>query len=279
MIRSLRLFGLILGLGIGGLGLVPALADAQAPEVARPPGVPLGGVDEIRRISVSWDRRNGPERQVVDQVVLVPDVATFLEAIASWDERHFFPILIDDVELTIKFLRAFRPARVVRYPRRVAPRRRRSSGTKPSPPSGGRGPATGGGGRPPAGRRGPSPTRADTAGSGPVVARQPDARRRGRSGRGPVPAAAPLGGAQAVRRHPDGRRGRRAGPPVRNPDRRPVPELRQARRRLRLRHAGRRLALPLPCPEGRLGLRLRPGARPPIEREAQGDEGGRPGLR
>ncbi len=144
MIRSLRLFGLILGLGIDGLGLAPASAYAQAPEVARPPGVPLGGVDEIRRISVSWDRRSGPERQVVDQVALVPDVATFLEAIASWDERHSFPILIDDVELTFKFLRAFRPARVVRYPRRVAPRRRRSSGTKPSPPSGGRGPATGG---------------------------------------------------------------------------------------------------------------------------------------
>ncbi|MBV8231156.1 MAG: hypothetical protein JO329_14315 [Planctomycetaceae bacterium] len=121
MIRSLRLFGLILGLGIGGLGLAPASASAQAIEVARPPRVPLGGVDEIRRTSASWDRRNGAERRVVDQVVLVPDVATFLEAIAWWDEGHWFPILIDDVELTFKFLRAFRPARVVRYPRRVAP--------------------------------------------------------------------------------------------------------------------------------------------------------------
>ena len=72
--------------------------------------------DEVRRASVEWDRRNGPEREVVDLVCLVPDVPTFLKAIAAWDERHCFPILIDDVPYTLKFLRAFRPARVVRYP-------------------------------------------------------------------------------------------------------------------------------------------------------------------
>jgi hypothetical protein len=67
-----------------------------------------------------WNERNGPKRQVVDQVCLVPDVATFFEAIATWDEGHWFPILIEDVDLTLKFLHAFRPARVIRYPRRVA---------------------------------------------------------------------------------------------------------------------------------------------------------------
>jgi hypothetical protein len=79
------------------------------------------GLDEIRRASVSWERRPGPERRVVDLVCLVPDLPTYLQAIAAWDETHAFPILIDDVELTFKFLRAFRPARIVRYPRKAGP--------------------------------------------------------------------------------------------------------------------------------------------------------------
>ena len=59
--------------------------------------------------------RRGPRRMVVDQVCLVPDVPSFFEAIAAWDERHFFPILIDEPAWTLPFLRAFRPSRVVRY--------------------------------------------------------------------------------------------------------------------------------------------------------------------
>jgi hypothetical protein len=78
-------------------------------------------VDEIRRASVSWERRPGPQRHIVDLVCLVPDLPTFLEAIAVWDESHAFPILIDDVELSFKFLRAFGPARIVRYPRKAGP--------------------------------------------------------------------------------------------------------------------------------------------------------------
>jgi hypothetical protein len=77
-------------------------------------------LDEVRHASVAWERRTGPERRVVDVVCLVPDVPTFLEAVAAWDDRHFFPVLIDDVETSFKFLRAFRPARVVRCPSVVA---------------------------------------------------------------------------------------------------------------------------------------------------------------
>ncbi len=51
----------------------------------------------------------------MDQVCLVPDLPTFLDAIAAWDERHYFPILIDEPAWTLPFLRAFRPARVVRH--------------------------------------------------------------------------------------------------------------------------------------------------------------------
>jgi len=78
-------------------------------------------LEMIRMASASWELRLGPRRAVVDQVCLVPDLATFFEAIATWDEAHFFPILIDDVESTFRFLRAFRPARIVRYPKAVPP--------------------------------------------------------------------------------------------------------------------------------------------------------------
>ena len=237
MSRSRQSFWMIVGLG--WLGFAPVATCAQVTEFPRPPGVRIDrGVDEVRKASVDWERRSGPERQVIDQVVLVPDLPTFLEAIAAWDERHYFPILIDDIELTFKFLRAFRPARVVALP--AAPRRwrRRSSGTRPSPLSAGRGP-------PPACRR-PTSLRATQSpgGSGrprrewSCRPRQPDARRRGRPGRGAIPTADPLGDPDAVHRHPLGRRGPRAGPQPRNFDRRPDPELWPDRRRLRLRDAG-----------------------------------------
>jgi hypothetical protein len=76
---------------------------------------------ELRRAAAQWQLRGGPARRVVDQVCLVPDVATFYEALATWDEGQFFPILIDDAELDLKFLRAFRPARVVRFAGRGRP--------------------------------------------------------------------------------------------------------------------------------------------------------------
>ena len=38
-----------------------------------------------------------------------------------WDERYFFPILIDEPAWTLPFLRAFRPARVVRFAGRRQP--------------------------------------------------------------------------------------------------------------------------------------------------------------
>src|SRR5215218_9645070 len=99
----------------------PAPAQPPASPDARPPAGLPRPFDELNRAAASWERRRGPERRVVDQVCLVPDLATFLEAIATWDDRHAFPILIDDVALSFKFLRAFRPSRVVRYPRRVEP--------------------------------------------------------------------------------------------------------------------------------------------------------------
>ena len=68
----------------------------------------------LLRAADQWRQSRGPERTVIDQVYLVPDLASFLDVIATWDERSFFPILIDDPAWTLPFLRTFRPARVVR---------------------------------------------------------------------------------------------------------------------------------------------------------------------
>ena len=78
-------------------------------------------LSELRVASVAWANRQGKPRQVVDAVCLVPDMATFLEVIGEWDADHFFPVLIDDATYTLKFLRAFRPARVIRCPKKPAP--------------------------------------------------------------------------------------------------------------------------------------------------------------
>ncbi len=69
----------------------------------------------LRKAAEGWRRSAAPRRVVVDQVCLVSDLPTFLEAIAAWDERHYFPILIDEPAWTIPFVRQFHPARVVRY--------------------------------------------------------------------------------------------------------------------------------------------------------------------
>jgi hypothetical protein len=108
--------------------LVAAFSVPAPPAWAQPKGtyqITASTADprlsDLRRGAAQWTLRAGPSRRVVDMVCLVPDVPTFYEALAAWDEDRFFPILIDDVELDLKFLRAFRPARVVRYPGRGKP--------------------------------------------------------------------------------------------------------------------------------------------------------------
>ena len=94
-----------------------------------------------------WRLSAGPERTVLDQVYLVPDLDRFLEVIATWDEHAFFPILIDDPAWTLPFLRAFHPATRGagrRWVQRRCLRRRSSWGCgRPRCPLGGR--ATSGG--------------------------------------------------------------------------------------------------------------------------------------
>jgi hypothetical protein len=111
------------------VSLAPCLPVSFSPEALaqdrRAPRPPANLYDprleEVRLASVAWENRTGPKRAVVDQVCLVPDVPTFLAVLATWDRSRWFPILIDDTEMALKFLRAFRPSRVVRYPKVAAP--------------------------------------------------------------------------------------------------------------------------------------------------------------
>jgi len=97
--------------------------DPAAPEAFRgaPERLDDPRLGSLRQAADFWRRSTGPRRLVIDQVCLVSDVPAFLEAIAMWDERHFFPILIDEPAWTLPFLRAFRPERVVRYMGRAHP--------------------------------------------------------------------------------------------------------------------------------------------------------------
>lgn len=89
----------------------PAAPPATtAVPTAQPPQVLLGRrVEQVRQSA-----------QVCSTLVLVPDAASYIEAIARWSPRVRFPVLIDDgTPLTREhigqFARAFAPARVVRW--------------------------------------------------------------------------------------------------------------------------------------------------------------------
>ena len=113
-------FASLLGLLLIGDGPSPGQAPRRA--TTPPPSSAFDPkLEPVRRALASWDSRQGPDRAVVDQVCLVPDLPTFLEAVASWDAGHYFPILFDDVESSFRFIRAFRPARIVRMPRPATP--------------------------------------------------------------------------------------------------------------------------------------------------------------
>jgi hypothetical protein len=116
-----RRWWLVSLLGLLAIGDLPS--PGQAPQSIPAPAMSVfdSRLEPIRRAASSWEARQGPDRAVVDIVCLVPDLPTFLEAVASWDQGHYFPVLFDDVESTFRFIRAFRPARIVRMPKAAAP--------------------------------------------------------------------------------------------------------------------------------------------------------------
>jgi len=106
-----------------------ALPGGCSPRDPYPPGVvaapasaaPVESMDDPRIAHLldaarTWREMRGPGREVVDQLVLVADVPTFFSALAAWDGRTFYPILIDDPRWTLPFAEAFRPSRILRWP-------------------------------------------------------------------------------------------------------------------------------------------------------------------
>ncbi|MBT8484964.1 MAG: hypothetical protein KJO43_05255, partial [Phycisphaerae bacterium] len=59
-------------------------------------------------------------REIIPDVVIVPDAASYLGAIEAWTSDRFWPVLIDDGSLEARddiarFVRGFAPRRVVRW--------------------------------------------------------------------------------------------------------------------------------------------------------------------
>lgn len=96
--------------------LAGTVAWAQEPGAGRPTSLFDPRLAELRTASVTWAIRQDQRRVVVDQVCLVADLPGFFEAIGTWDESHYFPVLLEDAHFSLEFLRAFRPSRVVRVP-------------------------------------------------------------------------------------------------------------------------------------------------------------------
>lgn len=99
---------------------VPRDPGGQPPQAIRiedlPPSIRLGA-------RVSGVRARLP---VVSSVVIVPDTRTYIRAVGEWSLRGRFPVLIDDGswasrEAIARFVRAFRPDRVVRLSADAAP--------------------------------------------------------------------------------------------------------------------------------------------------------------
>jgi len=94
------------------------LGAPATPATTGPAGSGQAGQDPA---DLHWAQRLGlrsiaRERgaEIVDQVVLVPDAATYLAEVGRWTPDRRWPVLIEDDHQTPMFVRAFEPARVVR---------------------------------------------------------------------------------------------------------------------------------------------------------------------
>lgn len=110
---------LLTGPWAAGAGGWPPPGEAPRPPADAPPGPPA---EALRRVEdLHWSMRPGVRIAMlrarvptVDRVVLVPDEATFLEAISQWSLAGRWPVLIEDDVYAPMFIRRFRPAEVIR---------------------------------------------------------------------------------------------------------------------------------------------------------------------
>ena len=101
---------------MSALAVPVAGAAAQAPTAPVAPPATQPPPQEVPWPIVLGMRAAALERAwpVVDEVVLVPDGLTYLDEIARWSPEARWPVLIEDDAYAPMFVRAFKPARVVR---------------------------------------------------------------------------------------------------------------------------------------------------------------------
>ena len=112
--RSVRRAGTALCTALG-IALAASAAPAQTTESA-PPTAPALTPEQVPWPIALGMRTAALERSwpIVDQVVLVPDGATYLDEISRWSEAARWPVLFEDDLYAPLFVRGFEPKRVVR---------------------------------------------------------------------------------------------------------------------------------------------------------------------
>ena len=108
--------------------LVALLALAQAPAAQPSPSAPAQVSAEEALARMPWFARLGARSldlevrlAVRDQVVLVPDEASFAAEVARWTPAERWPVLVEDASFAPRFVRAFKPAVVLRRGQAAAP--------------------------------------------------------------------------------------------------------------------------------------------------------------
>lgn len=106
----------------------PLLVAQGVPSGGTPAGTPIQGApaptDQVAQLQqMPWFARLGyrslgveTKLPVVDCVVLVPDEGAYLAEIARWTPKARWPVLFEDDAFAPRFIRAFRPAKVLRRP-------------------------------------------------------------------------------------------------------------------------------------------------------------------
>jgi len=98
----------------------PAPRETRESETSPPPA-PAESAPGRRMEDLHWAMRPGlkvamlrAKVPMVDRVVLVPDEATYLEALSEWSLAGRWPILFEDEVYAPMFIRRFKPAEVIR---------------------------------------------------------------------------------------------------------------------------------------------------------------------
>lgn len=114
----IRLAGAVLSIAVQVVHAAPIGQGAPSP-ANLPPGTIKAS--EQKQIPIPWPMQMGVKSfqvrmriATVDKVVLVPDVATYIDEISRWTLRGRWPVLFEDDLYAPMFIRAFKPAVVVR---------------------------------------------------------------------------------------------------------------------------------------------------------------------